>query len=211
MSGAREPGCSTSALSDALDAPDLRGAVVEGLQPVVPAAGCVVGRARTATVVSTGEPGIPGIADLLDGIVPGDVLVLAWRADAVRASTFGGLAAAHTVHRGGLGLVSEGWVRDVDELRASGLPVWARGVTPRSGKGRLAITAIGEPAEVGGVTVVAGDTVVLDATGICVVAAADAAEALRRARHLDGLDRDFRAAVAGGASFGRAAATTGAV
>jgi 4-hydroxy-4-methyl-2-oxoglutarate aldolase len=59
-------------------------------------------------------------------------------------------------------------VRDVEELAALGLPIWARWVRVRGAEKEVPGT-IGEPVTVGGATIREGDVVVLDADGVVVV------------------------------------------
>lgn len=204
----REGFFETPALSDAMDRLDLPSAVVVGLSPVAAAPGPVAGPARTATVVNSEDPDIPGLAEYLDEAAEGDLLVLGWVATSV-ASVWGGLAATRTAARGCVGLVTDGWVRDVDEVRSLPLTVWASGSVPRSGKGRLAVTRIGEPTEVSGVLVHDRDVVVADNTGVCVVPAAQAPQVLGAASELQRRDELFRQALATGAGFGDARARAG--
>jgi 4-hydroxy-4-methyl-2-oxoglutarate aldolase len=190
----------TGAISDAMDQLGLPNGTITGLIGVANAAGESTGTVRTATVVDTAEPGIPGLTELLDSLVDGDVLVLGWRADAT-ASTFGDLAATRAVRAGCRALVCGGWVRDVPDLRATGLPVWARGATPRSGKGRLAVVDVDRPATVGDVTTHRGDLAIVDETGVCVVPDAHRRAVLALATDLLRKDDTFRQVLAGGGSF----------
>lgn len=198
----------TPAVSDAMDGLGLPSAVVVGLSPVAGAPGPVAGPARTATVVNCEDPGIPGLAEYLDEAAEGDLLVLGWAATSV-ASVWGGLAATCTAARGCVGLVTDGWVRDADEVRSLPLTVWASGSVPRSGKGRLAVTGVGESTEVSGVLVHDRDVVVADSTGVCVVPAAHVTEVLDAAEGLQRRDGLFRQALATGAGFGDARARAG--
>ena len=59
-------------------------------------------------------------------------------------------------------------VRDLEELREVGLPIWARYVRV-SGAEKRVPGAIGEPVEVAGAHIRQGDVVVLDADGAVVV------------------------------------------
>jgi regulator of RNase E activity RraA len=190
----------TGAISDAMDQLGLPNGTILGLIGVANSAVTSTGTVRTATVVDTDEPGIPGLAGVLDSLADGDVLVLGWRADA-QGSTFGDLAATRAGRAGCAALVCGGWVRDVPDLRATGLTVWARGVTPRSGKGRLAIVAADRPAVLGDVTACAGDLAVLDETGVCVVPAAHRQAVLELATDLTHRDDTFRQVLAGNGSF----------
>lgn len=198
----------TPAVSDAMDGLGLACGTVTGLGVIAAASGPVAGAARTATVVASDDADIPGLAEYLDGTAAGDLLILGWTAPAT-ASVWGGLAATRTAARGCVGLVTDGWVRDVDEVRSLPLTVWARGSVPRSGKGRLAVTRIAEPTEVSGVLVHDRDVVVADNTGVCVVPAAQASQVLEAAEELQRRDELFRQALAVGAGFGDARARAG--
>jgi 4-hydroxy-4-methyl-2-oxoglutarate aldolase len=72
-------------------------------------------------------------------------------------------------------------VRDVEELRGIGLPIWARWVRVR-GAGKDVPGTIGEPVVVGGTVIRQGDAVVLDADGVAVVPADRVEEVLAAAR-----------------------------
>lgn len=202
---------STTSVSDTADDRGLSGAVIDGLQPVVTHASPAIGRARTATLIASEDPGIPGIADFFDTVSEGDVLVLGWSVedDARPISTLGGLAGRRVSGLGARAVVTDGWVRDIAELMETSLTIWASGSTPRSGKGRIAITKVGEPTEVGGVHVNNGDLVVADATGVCVVAASDGAVAIEGATDLESRDAAFEKRLVDGLSFGDAAKETG--
>lgn len=193
----------TPAVSDAMDHRGLTPGVVDGLRHLPGGAATAVGQARTATVVDSDEPNIPGLAEFLDGASEGDMLVLGWDAGSV-SSVWGGLAATRTVARGCVGLVSAGWVRDLSEVSSLHLVVWAAGTTPRSGKGRLAVTRVGAPVTVGGVPVHDRDLVIADATGVCVVPRSEADPVLEYAAELQDRDEAFRRALAGGAGFATA-------
>ena len=202
---------STTSLSDTVDDRGLAGDVLDSLRPMVIRDTPAIGVARTATLVASDDPGIPGIAELFDTVEEGDVLVLGWdvQGDDRPISTLGGLAGRRVSQRGAVAVVTNGWVRDVAELQATPLTIWSRGATPRTGKGRIAVTGVGEPTTVSGVTINNGDLVVADATGVCVVAAADAAGAVEGAADLEQRDAAFEARLGEGSSFTDAAAATG--
>jgi 4-hydroxy-4-methyl-2-oxoglutarate aldolase len=98
----------------------------------------------------------------------GDVLVV----DAcgiAGTSTFGGMAAVTAVQHGVAGIVVDGAIRDLDEIREVGLPAWSRSITPRTGKWRLEAVAVNAPVCCGGQQVVPGDVVLADASGVCFI------------------------------------------
>ena len=111
---------------------------------------------------------------------PGEVLVLTMPEPAPVALV-GELLATQAKGRGVAALLVDAAVRDLDELRELGLPIWARYVRVR-GAGKAVPGTIGEPVEVGGATIRQGDAVVLDSDGAVVVEADRVEEVLAAAR-----------------------------
>jgi 4-hydroxy-4-methyl-2-oxoglutarate aldolase len=128
---------------------------------------------------------------------PGDVLVLTLP-HPEPVALVGELLATQAQVRGVAGLLVDAAVRDVDELRELGLPIWARYVRVR-GADKSAVGALDEPVEVGGVLIHPGDPVVLDADGAVVVERARLEETLEAARGRAVRERDKRAQLAAGA------------
>ena len=85
----------------------------------------------------------------------GEVLVLTMP-EPEPVALVGELLATQALGRGVAALLVDAAVRDVDELRELGLPVWARYVRVR-GAEKQAPGTIGDPVEVGGATVRQGD------------------------------------------------------
>jgi 4-oxalomesaconate hydratase len=110
---------------------------------------------------------------------PGEVLVLTMPEPAPVALV-GDLLATQAKQQGVAAILVDAAVRDVEELRELGLPIWARWVRVRGAAKDVAGT-IGEPVTVGGAEVRAGDVVVLDADGAAVVAADRVDEVLEAA------------------------------
>ena len=98
-------------------------------------------------------------------------------------------------------MIIDGACRDVEEIRASGLTVASRSVTPRTGKGRLRVVSLGKPVGCGGVRVRPGDLVVADDTGIVVIPIERAEEVLTTAEDLDRRDTVFAGHLREGLSF----------
>jgi 4-hydroxy-4-methyl-2-oxoglutarate aldolase len=82
---------------------------------------------------------------------------------------FGELSAVSLVAHGVAGVVINGGCRDVDLVRASGLPVFARYRTPQDAVSRWEVLEWGHTIVIEGVTVATGDYVVGDADGVAVV------------------------------------------
>ena len=127
---------------------------------------------------------------------PGEVLVLTMPEPAPFA-LMGELLATQAKGRGVAALLVDAAVRDVDELRELGLPVWARFVRV-SGAEKTIRGTIGEPVEVGGATIRQGDVVVLDADGAVVVEQERVEEVLEAARARADNEREKRAKLQAG-------------
>lgn len=194
-------GIGTSTLANALDAVGFEG-VVDGLAPVIPGMRCA-GRAVTVleTTAARGSFSSPEfrVGEMIDAAGPGDLVVVANAGACV--STWGGTAALAAKLRAIGGLVVDGGVRDRAEIAEAGFPVFARHVTPRTGRTRVRVEAIGAPVSVAGVRVEPGDVVVADDTGIVVVPARHAREVLETARRLAAEDAEARRALEAGATF----------
>jgi 4-hydroxy-4-methyl-2-oxoglutarate aldolase len=89
-------------------------------------------------------------------------------------------------------------VRDVEELRELGLPIWARYVRV-CGADKSVPGVIGEPVQVGGATIRQGDVVVLDTDGAVVVERERVDEVLAAARERAAREVDKRAKLQAGA------------
>jgi 4-hydroxy-4-methyl-2-oxoglutarate aldolase len=97
---------------------------------------------------------------------PGDVVVVEG-AGVPDVSLLGGMAADSATRAGVAACIVDGGIRDVEQVRSSGLSVWSRSVTPRTGKWRVEAVGINEPIACGKVQVHPGDLVIADETGIC--------------------------------------------
>lgn len=126
-------------------------------------------------------------------VAPGDNLALHWAlvnaepgevivADAHDAEHghWGEVMAVQAVAAGLAGLVIAGGVRDTEQQRELGFPVFSSSITVRGTAKRWAGVQ-GEPIVLGGVTVRRGDLVVGDADGVVVVGAEVLDETLERA------------------------------
>jgi 4-hydroxy-4-methyl-2-oxoglutarate aldolase len=99
---------------------------------------------------------------------PGDVLVIATYGGS--RAVFGELIATEARRRGLAGIVADGFCRDLRGLRRIGLPVFARGTTPRSGTA-VSRATLGGTITCGDVEVSPGDIVFGDDDGLLIAAA----------------------------------------
>ncbi|HXE26427.1 MAG TPA: RraA family protein [Roseiarcus sp.] len=107
---------------------------------------------------------------------PGDVLVVA-TGGYTGAAVTGDLLLGVARNRGAAGFVTDGLVRDLEDLETIGLPVFAMGVTPNSPQ-RRGPGSVGLPIVCGGVPIASGDLIVGDRDGVVVVPRARMAETL---------------------------------
>lgn len=98
----------------------------------------------------------------------GDVLVLTSREPAPVALV-GDLLATQALARGVAGILVDGAVRDLDELRELGLPIWARFVRA-TGATKGEVGELDVPVVVGAAEVRPGDLVVMDSDGALALA-----------------------------------------
>jgi len=98
---------------------------------------------------------------------PGDILVIDGKGD-TSCALMGALMINGCKVLGLGGLVIHGAVRDTDELRDLGFPVFAAGTNP-NGPTKFVPGRINWPVSVGGIAVSPGDLVVGDADGVVVV------------------------------------------
>ena len=127
---------------------------------------------------------------------PGEVLVLTMP-EPRPVALVGELLATQAKVAGVAALLVDAAVRDLDELRAVGLPIWARFVRV-TGAEKHAPGVIGEPVEVAGATIRQGDVVVLDADGAVVVERKRIDEVLKAGLAHEAREREKRARLEAG-------------
>jgi regulator of RNase E activity RraA len=203
---ARCAGIGTSTWSDAMDACGIDG-VVRGLTQRSGEgrfAACAVTARETAGPLGAFPRTAFGVGEMIAAVGPGQVLMV--DLGGAEVSTFGGLASLATVRRGAAAVIIDGACRDVDEMRAEGLWLASRSVTPTTGKTRLKLEAIGEPVTIGGVAVRSGDIVVGDDTGMVVVPRGEVDRVLAEADRMLAIDHAMERAIRAGKPFKEAAA-----
>jgi 4-hydroxy-4-methyl-2-oxoglutarate aldolase len=108
------------------------------------------------------------------------------------AGYWGGIMGNAARECGLAGFVTEGGVRDAEELRALGLPTFARNICIRgTTKREDGAGALGASALIGDVLVQTGDLLVADADGVVVIARADAGRVIEAGLARERDERDI--------------------
>jgi len=136
----------------------------------------MVGRAVTVQTLA-GDWAKP--VEAIDVAGNGDVIVIN-NDGCTHVAPWGELATLSCVKRGISGVVIDGAVRDVDDIRAMKFPLFAKAIVPNAGEPK-GFGEINAEIQCGGQYVVPGDWIVGDESGVVVIPAKRAYEVARRA------------------------------
>ena len=197
----------TGTISDAMDELGIVGVVPAYVLPPVSNGTRIVGPALTlrniqrtaqihkaATVDKTNTQGETEAHNLAE---PGDVLVIQ---GIMGCSNMGGQSATIARRQGFIGAIVDATVRDPEQYRGMGWPVWCRGFTPITGKWRMQTVEVNGVVQICGVQVRPGDLVCADEAGVAFVPYDRAAEVLEGARKIDAGDTRRKADIDKGTS-----------
>lgn len=186
-------------LSDALDKLKLGGAVT-GLRQES-GTGRVAGRVVTVKLgtgaVAEGPPRHLGTT-AIESAGPGDVIVVEQRTG-VDAGCWGGLLTLGATTRGIAGVIADGPVRDIDEARAMGFPIFTNRTTCFTARGRVVEIANQQPVVICDTIVEAGDFVAADGSGVVFIGARDIARVLETAETIAARENAMARAIEAGA------------
>jgi len=196
----------TGTVSDAMDELGIVGVVPAYVLPPVTTGVRVVGSAltvrniqRTAQIhrAALEKSNTQGESEAHNLAEPGDVLVIE---GVIGCSNMGGQSATVARRQGFIGAVVDGTVRDPQQYREMGWPVWCRGFTPITGKYRMQTVEINGTVQVAGIQVSPGDLVCADEAGVAFVPRDRAVELLEAARKIDTGDTKRKADIDKGTS-----------
>lgn len=162
--------CSTSNISDAMHRKGAMDAGIEARQQ----GARVAGRAVT---VFTADGDWAKPVEAIDQAEEGDIIVIDERGG--QTAMWGELASESCKQKGVGGVVADGAVRDIDDIRAMAFPVWSRYVVPNAGEPK-GLGQIGLEIRCGGQVVRSGDWIVADDMGVVVVPQDEAQEIANR-------------------------------
>lgn len=202
----RRLGDLTGTLSDAMDELGIAGVVPASvLKPTLPGSK-IIGPALTLRNIEQRAQPYKGAQDRVSRMAEieahnlaqtGDVLVIEG-VDGI--SNMGGISATIARRQGEVGAVVDGGIRDIDQSRSIGFPLWSRSISSITGKWRLQTVAINGPVRIAGVQVNPGDLVVADDGGICFIPRDAAETVLKRAEEIAAGEARRYADIAAGVS-----------
>lgn len=174
-------------VSDALDALGIAGAV----SGIPPRSGerRIAGRCVTVKLVAAadapkreGPPRHLG-STAVEAAGPGTIVVVEQRTG-IDAGSWGGILSLAATLRKIEGVIVDGPVRDIDEAREYGLPVFARALTALTARGRIAEEGTNVRVRIGDVTVKPGDYAIADNSGVVFVPSAEIERVLAAAERI---------------------------
>jgi len=167
-------GVSTPNISDAMH----RKGAMRGIRSMIPGKKMV----GTAVTVQTFGGDWAKTVEAIDIAKPGDVIVI--YNGSRHIAPWGGLATLSCLNKEIAGVVIDGAVRDIDEIRQMDLPVFASGNVPNAGEPK-GFGEINAEIVCGARTVKPGDYVVGDDNGVVVIPKERAYEIARRAKEVE--------------------------
>jgi regulator of RNase E activity RraA len=117
------------------------------------------------------------------------------------AGIFGDILCARMAKRGVAALITDGVVRDVQGVLATGLPVWCRGAAAPPSVAGLTFVNWQEPIACGGVAVFPNDVIVVDDDGAVLIPAALVDEVVKQGPEQESLEGWIMGEVEAGAAL----------
>ena len=166
----------TATITTVLLRKGLRNVWIRGAKPLNPGQKRLVGRVFTLRFVPAREDlatpeswSSPTSTRAAIEAMPEGCIAIADAMGVTDAGIFGDILCARMVKKNVAGLITDGVMRDVAGVRATGLPVWCQGVAAPPSVAGLTFAGWQEPIGCGGVAVLPGDMAVVDDDGAVII------------------------------------------
>ncbi|OGL63947.1 MAG: hypothetical protein A3I72_06305 [Candidatus Tectomicrobia bacterium RIFCSPLOWO2_02_FULL_70_19] len=192
---------STCQVADAIDKLKIKGHMPDIIMLSPDTDSRVAGPAHTVLMVPAGgAPAEKLPAHHVDAAPPGSVVVIS-SPPGVTTANWGGMMSTRARAMGLAGTVVDGRARDIEEHRALGYPVFARGVSIHGSGGYTMTASYGAPIACGGVAVRQGDIILGDINGVVAIPQERLGEVLAKTEELARIEEKMTRELEAGASI----------